>query len=68
VTLYSTEITKRAAESFDRLVEENGYVLEEIKFIEALLFLSMIPLHKHKPLRQQLMYCIGITLLNDIAP
>jgi hypothetical protein len=43
-------------------------VLEEIKFIEALLFLSMIPLHKDKPLRQQLMYCIGITLLNDIAP
>ena len=67
-TLYSTEVTKRASESFDRLVEENGYVLEEIKFIEALLFLSMIPLHKDKPLRQQLMYCIGITLLNDIAP
>ena len=68
VNLYSTEVTKRASESFDQLLEQNGYVLEEIKFIEALLFLSMIPLHKDKPLRQQLMYCIGITLLNDIAP
>lgn len=68
VTLYSTEVTKRAAESFDQLLEENGYLLEEIKFIEALLFLSMLPLHKDKPLRQQLMYCIGIELLNDIAP
>jgi len=68
VTLYSTEVTRRAAESFDQLLEENGYVLEEIKFIEALLFLSMLPLHKDKPSRQQLMYCIGITLLNDIAP
>jgi dTDP-glucose pyrophosphorylase len=67
VTLYSTEVTKRAAESFDQLLEENGYLLDEIKFIEALLFLSMIPLHQDKPLRQQLMYCIGINLLNDIA-
>ena len=67
VTMYSTEVTKRAAESFDQLLEENGYLLEEIKFIEALLFLSMIPLHRDKPLRQQLMYCIGISLLNDIT-
>jgi hypothetical protein len=67
INLYATEVTKRTAESFDQLLEENGYVLEEIKFIEALLFLSMIPLHEDKPLRQQLMYCLGITLLNDIA-
>lgn len=67
ITIYCTELVKGVSREFDKLVVENGYSLEEIKFIEALLFLSMIPLHKGKPLRQQLMYITGIKLLNEIV-
>lgn len=40
--------------------------LDQIKLIEALLFLSMIPLHNDKPKRQLAMYCQGIIKLNNI--
>ena len=52
---------------FDRLALENGYNSEEIKFIEGLLFLSMIPLHKDNFLRQKMFYIKAIELLNDIV-
>lgn len=38
----------------------------KIKFIQALLFLSMIPLHKDKPRRQKVMLGVGIRLLYEI--
>lgn len=38
----------------------------KIKFIQALLFLSMVPLHKDKPERQTIMLGVGIRLLYEI--
>lgn len=37
-----------------------------IKFIQALLFLSMIPLHKDKPKRQKVMLGVGVRILNEV--
>jgi dTDP-glucose pyrophosphorylase len=51
---------------FDKLVVENGFILDEIKFIEGLLFLSMPPLHCGHPERQKIMYLTGLSLLNEV--
>ncbi len=51
---------------FDGIVKHAGYNLSEIKFIEGILFVSMIPLHADQPQRQKAMYCRGIELLNDV--
>ena len=40
--------------------------LKEIRLIEALLFFSMIPLHKENLNRQYAMLCTGIKIFNDI--
>lgn len=37
-----------------------------IKFIQTLLFLSMIPLHKDKPKRQKVMLGVGVRILNEV--
>ena len=50
----------------DILEAKYSGVLYKVKLIEALLFLSMIPLHKDKPLRQKAMYFTGIELLNQL--
>jgi dTDP-glucose pyrophosphorylase len=51
---------------FDATLERSGYDLTIIKAIEALLFISMIPLHSDAPLRQQAMFVTGIQLLNSL--
>ena len=48
-----------------KYAELNGYNPQEIKFIEGLLFLSMIPLHKDNFSRQKVFYLKAIELLND---
>ncbi len=50
---------------FDKLVQDNGFDNEEIKFIEGLLFLSMIPLHKDNVQRQKMFYIKALELLNE---
>ena len=40
----------------DACILKYGYEINEIKLIEALLFLSMIPYHADYPARQQIMY------------
>lgn len=50
---------------FDKLSQEYGFDFEEIKFIEGLLFLSMIPLHKDNFLRQKMFYIKALELLNE---
>ncbi len=50
---------------FDKYAALNGYNPQEIKFIEGLLFLSMIPLHKDNFSRQKVFYLRAIELLND---
>ncbi len=50
----------------DTAITGAGYVLLDIIFIEALLFLSMIPLHQGKPDRQLMMYLTAIKTLNAL--
>lgn len=52
-------------EIFDKLAQKNGFDSREIKFIEGLLFLSMIPLHKDNFLRQKMFYIKALELLNE---
>ncbi|MDX1912535.1 MAG: NTP transferase domain-containing protein [Saprospiraceae bacterium] len=51
---------------FDRLLNEAGYDLSEIRHIEATLFLSMLPFHRGAPERQIMMYLRAIQLLNQL--
>lgn len=39
---------------------------KQIRFIQSLLFLSMIPLHKDSISRQKVMMCVGVEILNDV--
>lgn len=54
------------AAEFDRMLAAIGYNLEEIRFIEALLFVSMVPFHKGNRQRQQLLYLTGLAQLNEV--
>ena len=49
----------------DNLIQ-NKWNLNEIKLIEGLLFISMLPLHKDHFERQLAFYSIGIQLLNEV--
>lgn len=51
---------------FDNLVEKYNYNLKEIKIIEALLFLTMIPLHEEDLKRQKAFYLIAIQKFNEV--
>lgn len=51
---------------FDELVVEYGYNSKEIKLIEALLFLTMIPLHSDDIQRQKAFYLTAIKKLNEV--
>ena len=56
----------RIGEYFDDLLTENSYDLIEIKLIEALLFLTMIPLHPESEARQIAFYLTAIKYINEI--
>lgn len=64
--IYSNGTQRIVATMFDQMIHEAGYNLEQIRFIEGLLFVSMVPLHSDKPLRQQMMYLTGVKLLNEV--
>jgi hypothetical protein len=49
----------------DSLIEKS-WNIEDIKMIEGLLFISMIPLHKDNFERQLAFYSIGIQRLNEV--
>ena len=49
----------------DSLIQ-NAWNLNEIKLIEGLLFISMLPLHKDHFERQLAFYSIGIQRLNEV--
>lgn len=53
------------ADYFDSLMAANGYDVNEIKLIEASLFLSMIPLHTDSFEQQKIFYIKGIQKLNE---
>ena len=49
---------------FDKVINNFGYDTEEIKYIECLLFLSMIPLHQDSFMKQKAFFLISIIKLN----
>jgi len=51
---------------FVRHLESNGYDLRRTRFLEALLFISMLPLHKDSPARQKTMLLRGFKILCDL--
>lgn len=58
---------ERIGDYFDKALEKNGYNLNVIKSIEALLFISMIPIHSDAPQRQKAMFLTSIRLFNSIS-
>ena len=65
-TVLTTRDYSTLEEVFDTLTIQNGYNPQDIKFIEGLLFLSMIPLHKENFNRQKMFYLRAVELLNSI--
>lgn len=63
----STPILAEKLETFfDELVIAYGYNSKDIKLIESVLFLTMIPLHGEDSLRQQAFYLTAIKKLNEV--
>lgn len=50
---------------FDEILIQQKIDINDIELIEALLFISMIPLHNDYPKRQLAFFAIGILLLNN---
>ena len=63
--IFNSENNKIIGNELDRNIEKN-WKLDEIKIIEGLLFISMLPLHKDNPERQLALFCVGIERLNEI--
>lgn len=63
---YDVSVTRVVGEYFDEIIDDRGYDLDEIKFIEGLLFISMLPLHHGHLRRQKMMYLTGLALLNEV--
>jgi len=64
--VFTDEKHREREELFDNLLEsEYRERIDKIKGIEALLFLSMVPLHSDHPERQHYMISKGIELAND---
>ncbi len=57
---------KNLSEYFDKMTIKYGYDTTEIKLIEALLFTSMIPLHKDNIERQKMFYLKAVKKINNI--
>jgi dTDP-glucose pyrophosphorylase len=65
-SIFSNEIPESVTLDFDKQIKSSGFDPDEIQFIEGLLFISMLPLHKDKPYRQQVMFAQGMVFLNEI--
>lgn len=64
--IVETDSYKVLVTYFDQLVSDFGYNPEDIKLIEGLLFISMVPLHRENPKRQLAMYLTGIKQVNEV--
>ena len=65
--VHVNEVQQLVAPAFDRMVSAAGYELEEIRLIEGLLFIAMLPLHDGHTQRQRMMYMTGLSLLNEVC-
>lgn len=63
--VYANGIHREVGTAFDRMLQEEGYDLREIKQIEGLLFASMLPLHADKPACQTMMWLRSMELLTE---
>ena len=54
-------------DSLDNLLVESGYNLNDLMFIQGLIFISMVPLHKENSNRQLMLYLTGIQTLNQVT-
>ena len=63
--VFKSKDNQIAGNELDSNIEKN-WKLDEIKMIEGLLFISMLPLHSDNPERQLAFFCIGIERLNEI--
>ncbi len=64
--LFEDDKNKHLALYTDKCIEASGYNLREIKLIEGLLFLSMIPYHADYNDRQRMMYVRSVEILNEL--
>lgn len=64
--LFKPEVYDSISAYFDELVASYGYDRRSIIFIEGLLFISMVPLHKDNFQRQLAMYLNGVMILNQV--
>lgn len=63
--VYASQQHEEIAAQFDALLGQQWNV-EDIAFIEGLLFLSMIPLHTERRERQLAMFATGLLRLNEV--
>lgn len=64
--LFEDDKNKQLAIYTDKCIIANGYNLREIKLMEGLLFLTMIPYHGDYKERQQMMYIKSMQILNEL--
>lgn len=64
--IYNEELHENISKYFDIKLQEKLWNIESIKLIEALLFLTMIPLHNDNFERQKAMYLIAVQKFNSI--
>jgi dTDP-glucose pyrophosphorylase len=62
--VYITPSVVSTCKIFDELLSVYGFNKDEVIFIEALLFMSMLPLHSDHVERQKIMFVTGLQLLN----
>ncbi len=65
-SIFNNPNTDELAIHLDKLIVANGYSIEDIKLIEGLLFLSMLPYHADYFERQKMMYIEGLIILNEL--
>lgn len=59
-------IQESVAQFLDQQIEDRGFSVDDIKTIEGLLFLSMLPLHGDHPKRQLAMFVRALVILNEV--
>ncbi len=64
--IHKHEFQDKLVQWFERKVAASGFRLCDIRLIEGLLFLSMIPLHSDQPKRQLAMFAMALQLLNNL--
>ncbi len=64
--IYSNSNTEEIKKIFTSMLKDYGWDLKTVRFIEGLLFLSMIPLHNDSRDKQTAMYLNAIRILNEV--